>query len=785
VGFVITNDAVETDSALMTENSAFIRITHDPSYRSPADYIKATTVQTEQGEIPSKRKSHAMVYNYLDNKMIVFGGMNGRQVFDETYEAVPGENLGQMTWFKVQPETHPSARWGHSMVYDDVNNRVVLFGGFDANNQPLNDLWEYISTPAVADTNTTNVVVIVGGTWREITSFQDSQRPAPRGGAMMVFYGGNFYDRGAGDDYAIADKRDKVVIFGGTDGKNYFNDLWYYDESEDNKDIDTEIGNRWVLADPGGQQSPGPAPRAFGQMVFAQNGQLTPDLPGLGTYAYGGEGTNRGDKATVFLFGGRHGTLPTSKDTDRDLVDDGQEHELGGVVAGRDPRINALFPDTNTTETVPFTLKRIGTWGGTLPFMQRPPIADMEALSYHERLHGWRMGVQLVGRNLPWQGYPLETSHTNQYYVIGNESVFPVEDPNLNRILYITGVDAYSPDWINMWYHRHGIGDPQDSRDAWQLGRPSNTALGSNGAPPYAYSGRWVYGTSLQGAYPPNALMELYSPIFDLLLPNGSATDTNNQNSFFLMFHEWVDLADSNDFIRVDAVRPETPADVATRVSGLNRPAINLVPNRNNTANTAGKWRRTIVPLDILGNQSNMYVRFTLQSDGASQAGGWYIDDVAILQGSEITGTITNGAGTNVCLIGEVFNNQLQACTTADGNGNYAFGLLPLGNYQLVTGGVTNGPMILTGPGLVSNVTISAGSAPEPEFTGMVMNSPLVITWAVTNGFIYRLDYTTNLFSDGWMSLSTQTAGPGLTMSYTDTVTELLRVYRVVVTNSP
>jgi hypothetical protein len=787
VGFVITNDVTETDWALMKENSAFIRISHIPSYRSPATYLKSTTVQTEQGEIPSKRKSHGMVYNYKDNKLIVFGGMNGRQVFDETYEAVPGEGLGQMTWVRVFPPSPPSARWAHSMVYDDVNNRVILFGGFDANNQPLNDLWEYSTSISQVDTTNalgSNITVTVtnDAAWREITDFQDNQRPTPRGGAMMVFYGGNFYDRGAGGEYAISDKRDKVVIFGGTDGKNYFNDLWYYDEAEDNQDIDTNIGNRWVLADPGGQHSPGPAPRAFGQLVFAQNGALTPDLAGLGTYANGGEGTNRGDKATVYLFGGRKGTLPTGKDTDRDLVDDGQEYELGGPAAGRDPRVNALFPDLNTTETIPFTLKRIGTWGGTLPFMQRPPIADMETLSYHERLHGWRMGIQYVGRNLPWQGYPLETTHVGQYYVIGNESVFPVEDPNTNRILYITGVDAYSPDWINMWFHRHGIGDPQDPRDVWQLGRPSNIALGTNGAPPYAYSGRWVYGTSLEGAYPPDAIMELYSPIFDLLLPNGSATDTNNQNSFFLMFHEWVDLADSKDVIRVDAVRPVTPADVATRVSGLNRPAISLVPNRNNTANTRGKWRRSIVPLDILGNQSNLYVRFTLQSDSARQAGGWYIDDVAILQGAEISGTVLSG-GTNVdvCLLGENFNEYQQQCTSSTTNGNFSFGLLPLGNYAVSSGGSSSGPIVLA-PG---NLNATVNFMPPPIFMGIGFGSAIV-TWSATNGAAYQLDYSTNLLTGPWTPLYSITSGVNSTLSYTDTpLTDIHRVYRISITNAP
>lgn len=808
IGFVITNDVGETDTAIIEENSANLRVTHIPSYRSQADYVKGTTVQTEQGEIPSQRKSFGMVYDYKNNLMVLFGGMNGRQVFDDTYVGSSGTGLGQMTWLKVPQLVHPSARWGHSMLYDDVNDRVLLFGGFDANNQPLNDLWQYSSTISEVEQCTTNVVegsnvvtcamvpVTNAAAWSEITDFQDNQRPSPRGGAMLVFFGGEYYKRGAGEQYGIRYKRDKVVLFGGTDGKNYFNDLWYFDELEENWDIDTTVPNRWVLADPGGQHSSGPAPRAFGQMVYAQNGFLTPDLAGLGTYAHSGDDTNRADQSVIYLFGGRSGTLPTSKDTDRDLVDDGQEYELGGPAAGRDPRINAIFENTISAESVPFTMTRLGTWPGRLPGMGlrgRAPIADFEALSYHERVHGWRMGIQYGSLNIPWQGYPLETTHLEQYYVIKDETVYPVEDPNTNRIVYAIGVQALVPDWTNMWWHKHGIGDPQDPRDLWQLGRPSNLSIGTNGAPPYAYSGRWVYGTSLSGAYGPNSVMELYSPIFSLTLPptfertkpaGPFLSPFYHENSFFLVFHEWVDLADSNDFIRVDAVRPETPADVATRVSGATRPAINLVANRNNAANTKGSWRRVIVPLDILGNQSNLYFRFTLQSDAANQAGGWYIDDVAILQGSEISGVVTGGAGMEICLIGENFNENQQVCTTTDANGNYSFGFLPQGNYQLVVGGVTNGPLFLTGPGMVSNITFSA-PAPDPEFTGIMHNSPLVLTWAVTNSFVYRLDYSTNLVEGLWHPLSTQTAGPALTMSYTDDVTDVQRIYRVVVTNSP
>ena len=53
-------------------------------------------------------------------------------------------------------------------------------------------------------------------------------------------------------------------------------------------------------------------------------------------------------------------------------------------------------------------------------------------------------------------------------------------------------------------------------------------------------------------------------------------------NSYFLVFHEWLDLNDSNDVVRVEAVRPETPADINTRQTGVDKPVLPVLPNRNN-----------------------------------------------------------------------------------------------------------------------------------------------------------------------------------------------------------
>lgn len=737
IGFVIDGSGLASYGVARIDRTR-IRVTYTPSYKlGPAwDFAGITTTHTTQPL--TARKSAGLVYDYDEDRLVMFGGIDGNTVYGDTHvgEIIFNGSFSpqRVDWAQATPTLSPPARWGHSMAYDAKNKRVVLFGGFDAQHRPLNDLWFFS---------------VETGQWTPFTTYRDDQIPQPRGGASMIYYGDYDYSRGIAG-YCVGGNKQKIVLFGGTDGKTYFNDTWVFDDDQ----------GRWILASPVGEQSISPPPRAFASMVYAQNSRALPDSAGNSTYQAGENPPCATPSA--FLFGGRTGTLPTGRDTDFDLIEDGTEHELGGYAAGRDPRVNALIV-TNTSETIPYAFKRIGSVRASADPVTRGVIANFESLRHdkpdveHAALYG-----------LPYEG------HVDQWTLTTYSPYRPA------------GIDAISPEFSTLWYHRHGIGDPFDPRDRWQLGRPDNTLLGSNRSPAYAYSGRWVYGTDLKSSYPNNAMMELYSPLLNFTLPSTDSTATNNANSFFLVFHEWLDLADSNDVVRIDAVRPETPADIATRVTGINRPVKPVLPNRNNLHNTTGTWRRVIVPLDILANDSNVFLRFTLQSDGANArgAGGWYLDDVAVLQAYDISGTVTGMApGDTLCLIGQNFNDQVQQCTQIQPGGGFQFGLLPLGNYQIVTPLGTNGPIVLSGPGVGTNINVSMLS--PPLFTSIGFSSPLVIRWTATNGAAYKLDATTNLITGPWVHLYSVTSGVNTTLSYTDAVPTPGRIYRVAITNAP
>ena len=83
---------------------------------------------------PEPRASSALVYDRTRQRMVLFGGRGADdQPLDDTWE------LGPEGWSRISTATQPSARAGHGMAYDRDRQVVVLYGGGDS----LGDLWEY------------------------------------------------------------------------------------------------------------------------------------------------------------------------------------------------------------------------------------------------------------------------------------------------------------------------------------------------------------------------------------------------------------------------------------------------------------------------------------------------------------------------------------------------------------------------------------------------------------------------------------------------------------------
>lgn len=269
--------------------------------------------------------------------------------------------------------------------------------------------------------------------------------------------------------------------------------------------------------------------------------------------------------------------------------------------------------------------------------------------------------------------------------------------------------------------------------------------------------------------------MELYSPLMDF-------SGISSSNTLYMVFYEWLSLADQNDIVRIDAVIPTTASDIANRRPGALKPIVNILPARNSDNNTTGVWRRVEVALEPIANEPSFYFVFTLQSDSAGEAGGWYIDDVAIASGGRITGINTNS--TAVHLFAEHGTNALQT-VSAGPTGQFGFNFLPSGDYRLLAGDGSGVDVGIASGGGTWVVEVNEMQVNDIVL-GIALNSPARISWNAEPGFIYEVQYTTPellVTSNPWVTLSVETplTKQGLYIDL-DSEIEKSRFYRVIMT---
>jgi len=86
---------------------------------------------------PEARTDHIMVLH--ESSIYIFGGYNGSSRFNDLCEY----NLERKRWNRIDAKgAIPSRRFGHSGVVHAASNRLIIFGGWDGRDT-LNDLYEY------------------------------------------------------------------------------------------------------------------------------------------------------------------------------------------------------------------------------------------------------------------------------------------------------------------------------------------------------------------------------------------------------------------------------------------------------------------------------------------------------------------------------------------------------------------------------------------------------------------------------------------------------------------
>ena len=168
-----------------------------PAYQDTWEWSEgfaAWQERTPVGAVPPSRYAHGTAYDTVRKKTLLFGGVTfNNGLFNDLWEW----DSPTGTWTeRVITGLQPSPRYAAGMVWDSARQRAVIFGGVGPNSVYLNDLWEWDGTT---------------GTWTN---------PAPGGTQPTArAYHTMVYDSA----------RQKVVVYGGTDGTNSFDETWEWD----------------------------------------------------------------------------------------------------------------------------------------------------------------------------------------------------------------------------------------------------------------------------------------------------------------------------------------------------------------------------------------------------------------------------------------------------------------------------------------------------------------------------------------------------------------------------
>jgi hypothetical protein len=113
-----------------------------PAYRTDTwTWNGINWVQQAPAAAPSGRSGHAMAYDPVRQRVVLFGGGILGSTFDDTWEW-DGSN-----WIALAPAVRPSQRQAHSMVFDPQQGAVVLFGGRGTlASQMFGDTWHWNGT---------------------------------------------------------------------------------------------------------------------------------------------------------------------------------------------------------------------------------------------------------------------------------------------------------------------------------------------------------------------------------------------------------------------------------------------------------------------------------------------------------------------------------------------------------------------------------------------------------------------------------------------------------------
>jgi len=131
------------------ENDVFLNNTWKYNYSSNTWQILSITTS------PRARSNHGMVYDSKNQQIILFGGLDTK-----TYDQLNDTwifNLNENQWTQLNISNSPPVRSDMSFYYDDVLEALIIFGGYTLYNQLIDDTWcFYTQNNTWVEVNATN-----------------------------------------------------------------------------------------------------------------------------------------------------------------------------------------------------------------------------------------------------------------------------------------------------------------------------------------------------------------------------------------------------------------------------------------------------------------------------------------------------------------------------------------------------------------------------------------------------------------------------------------------------
>ena len=148
--------------------------------------------------IPPQRAFHSAVYDQTNNRMIVFGGCADIYCFlplNDTWVLTNANGSGGTpAWTQLSPTgTPPSPRYDHDAVYDATNNRMIVYSGEGAGFVGLSDVWVLSNANGLGGTPAWTELSPTGGPPDAIDGSTGVYDPTTN---RMIVFGGGTGDAG-------------------------------------------------------------------------------------------------------------------------------------------------------------------------------------------------------------------------------------------------------------------------------------------------------------------------------------------------------------------------------------------------------------------------------------------------------------------------------------------------------------------------------------------------------------------------------------------------------------